>query len=496
MKHLSCVTVFITLHLLVFGTNQATGEEALYNGYQLVDVIPETESQFHALKSVGNHPQIDERHIKNLQGVQLWHESQTVNRPTALLVPSDFSEAFFSYLRDHNLKYEVKHSDFGRYLTNEKQKEEESRKLSLKSGTFNLNMYHSYDEIMGYLNDTAKKHENFVQFGSLGKSFEGREVPFVKIGFPAKAPKKILLLDAGFHANEWNGHASALHFIDRLVSDSALADLLHDIDIYVIPVMNPDGYEYSRTNKGHGWRLTRSGPHGDQKCYGADLNRNWDFHWCTDEFEVLERLAALCICMALESAPGPLLTCQTRLMCDTGLYGAAHAQVPPITPQYCGEKIFSEPEARALQQFMFKNKDLMKGYITLHSYSELIIHPYGCCEDNVTAQYSEDVEYLVSAPPVRFLTAQSFVKRVANKAADAIVEVGGPRYDVGTARETIIYTASGASDDYTKAMGVKFVYTIEIGKEYAVPQEQIESTARQIVAALIVFAREVQAYTG
>lgn len=45
-------------------------------------------------------------------------------------------------------------------------------------------------------------------------------------------------------------------------------------------------------------------------------------------------------------------------------------------------------------------------------------------------------------------------------------------------------------------MGVKFVYTIEIGKEYAVPQEQIESTARQIVAALIVIAREVQAYAG
>ncbi|KAI1692529.1 zinc carboxypeptidase domain-containing protein [Ditylenchus destructor] len=434
MKSLSRVTVFISLYLLVFGLDQAIGEEALYDGYQLLDVIPETESQLHALKSVKNHLESEERHAKDLQGIQLWHESHTVNRPTAILVPSDLSESFFSYLKDHNLKYEVKHSDFGRHLAEEKQKEEKSRELSRKSGTFNLNMYHSYDEIMGYLNDTAKKYENFVQLGSLGKSFEGREVPFVKIGFPAKSPKKIMLLDAGFHANEWNGHVTALHFIDRLVSDSALIDLLHDIDVYVVPVMNPDGYEYSRTKEGYGWRRTRSGPYGDQKCYGVDLNRNWDYHWCTD---------------------GKI--------------------------QYCGEKVFSEPESRALQQFMLKNKVSLKGYVTLHSQAEIIIHPYGCCEGNVTAQYPDDAEDL---------------KRVANKAADAIVEAGGPRYAAGTAQETINYTASGASDDYAKSMGIKFVFTIEIGREKAVPQEQIESTARQVVAALIVFAREVQAYEG
>lgn len=49
--------------------------------------------------------------------------------------------------------------------------------------------------------------------------------------------------------------------------------LLHDIDIYVVPCVNPDGYEITR-NKDRLWRKTLS-RHG--RCFGVDLNRNFPF---------------------------------------------------------------------------------------------------------------------------------------------------------------------------------------------------------------------------
>lgn len=37
-----------------------------------------------------------------------------------------------------------------------------------------------------------------------------------------------------------------MYFIHQLVRPSNAADL-NDVDYYILPVVNPDGYEYSRT---------------------------------------------------------------------------------------------------------------------------------------------------------------------------------------------------------------------------------------------------------
>ena len=67
-------------------------------------------------------------------------------------------------------------------------------------------------------------------------------------------------------------------------ANSTYAQLLTSIDFYIVPMFNPDGYEYTQTND-RLWRKTRSGPHckqglfGKKCCMGVDPNRNWDFHW-------------------------------------------------------------------------------------------------------------------------------------------------------------------------------------------------------------------------
>ena len=47
------------------------------------------------------------------------------------------------------------------------------------------------------------------------------------------------------------------------------------VDWYIAPLLNPDGYEYSHTDD-RMWRKNRSPPPPGSRCYGVDLNRNWD----------------------------------------------------------------------------------------------------------------------------------------------------------------------------------------------------------------------------
>lgn len=57
--------------------------------------------------------------------------------------------------------------------------------------------------------------------------------------------KPVIIIDAAVHAREWVTPPVALYIIDQLVSgvvDTQLTDL---IDWIIIPVANPDGYEYS-----------------------------------------------------------------------------------------------------------------------------------------------------------------------------------------------------------------------------------------------------------
>ena len=86
------------------------------------------------------------------------------------------------------------------------------------------------------------------------------------------------------HAREWISPAVATYLMHELQKDTGL---LNKMDFYVMPVVNPDGYEYSHT-KDRLWRKTRSlqraanitsSTKRQRPCFGVDANRNWDSHW-------------------------------------------------------------------------------------------------------------------------------------------------------------------------------------------------------------------------
>ncbi|KJH45571.1 zinc carboxypeptidase [Dictyocaulus viviparus] len=141
--------------------------------------------------------------------------------------------------------------------------------------------YLSFDDQMSLLFQLGKQFPHFVNVWQIATSSEGRQIYAVKIGYPSYVNKPILWIDAGIHAREWISHSTALNIIWQLIYDSNHRTLIREIDIIVVPNVNPDGYEYSRKSN-RMWRKTRSKSpvsRFSEQCSGVDANRNYPFHF-------------------------------------------------------------------------------------------------------------------------------------------------------------------------------------------------------------------------
>lgn len=100
------------------------------------------------------------------------------------------------------------------------------------------------------MDDLAAKYPNLVTVETLGKSGKGLDMKVIRISTTGGADKSkpVIISDAGIHAREWIAPALALYVITKLVEDVTESDVVDKIDWIIIPLLNPDGYEYSHTN--------------------------------------------------------------------------------------------------------------------------------------------------------------------------------------------------------------------------------------------------------
>lgn len=157
------------------------------------------------------------------------------------------------------------------------------QELGLKKSTDFFNNYQPYDTIVEKLHEWSRKYPHRMSFNSsIGLSYEGRDIPAVKISNSKnQKQKKAIWWNSGQHAREWIGPATVMYLIEKLLTsdDQQVLDWLDKFEFYITPIQNPDGYEYSRTPGHRFWRKNRR--RNDDGSYGVDLNRNWDEHWNT-----------------------------------------------------------------------------------------------------------------------------------------------------------------------------------------------------------------------
>lgn len=110
--------------------------------------------------------------------------------------------------------------------------------------------YFSHEEVNQYLADLVQNYANKIEIFSRASSYEGREIQSVRISPDVQRKKSVrscILIDAGIHAREWITISVALYVIHQLVERDAInSRVLRNFDWIILPLLNPDGYEYSR----------------------------------------------------------------------------------------------------------------------------------------------------------------------------------------------------------------------------------------------------------
>jgi len=282
----------------------------------------------------------------------------------------------------------------------------------------------------------ADTFPNMVTVTVMGQSYEGRDMPMMKISTGGSGTKKAIFVDGGIHAREWVSPATVTWMMSELVERyDDHPEFVDNLDWYFMPVINPDGYEYSHTND-RLWRKSRK-PNGGG-CYGTDMNRNWGFHW-----------------------------------------NEGGSSSNRCSDTYHGGVAWSEIETQVVRDAMLSIGTNTAAYLTYHSYGQYLFTPWG-----YTSDLPDDYNELYA---------------VGIEATNALTALYGTRYTVGSSTN-LLYIASGGSDDWAHATvaeggpNIKYSHCIELRDTgrygFILPASQIIPTAEEMWEAVKVIANK------
>jgi murein tripeptide amidase MpaA len=109
--------------------------------------------------------------------------------------------------------------------------------------------YQRLRDIYEYLDYLERNYSGLVKIQVSGYSYERRPIKTVHISKDVNVKRPYVFIDAGIHAREWLTNCVALYCVQQLVEEyQKNGDLLDHLNWIILPVANPDGYEYTHTN--------------------------------------------------------------------------------------------------------------------------------------------------------------------------------------------------------------------------------------------------------
>lgn len=288
--------------------------------------------------------------------------------------------------------------------------------------------------IVWYLGELATRYPTLASVIQIGTTLEGRIIWGLRIANDATGTNKPGVVYFGAeHSREWVAtHITnffATHLLENYGTEAKVTDLVNNVEFFLIPVFNVDGYLYTWSTDRF-WRKNRryNGLVGGSPSYGVDINRNWGEGW--------------------------------------GLPGAS---TDPNSETYRGSGAFSEPETQVMRDFFLAHPNV-RAQLDIHNYTQLILWPYG-----YTATPPQD---------------QTYYTQIGGDMQSLIKGVHGQDYAMGSVN-TAIYPVSGGSLDWTYAVMDILSYSYEMrpsssaGGGFELPIAEIIPACEELVPAML-----------
>lgn len=308
--------------------------------------------------------------------------------------------------------------------------------------------YRPLETINQWLDLLAQLFPQLLAIEDIGNTYEGRPYKVVHLSVPdddvEHHEKKTIVITGGVHAREWILVSSVLYVIYEMVSlyenSPEEHKVLANLDFLFIPVLNPDGYEYTWTHD-RLWRKNRQQT-PDPNCFGIDIDHLYDFHW----------------------------TRSTDSECGE---------------EYSGNSPFEAYESRIWDEYLnnTNHNHQIYGYIDLHSYAQEILYPYAFS----CAQQPRDEENLIE---------------LAYGISKAIRMLLGKYYDVLPAcldrdSDLLPDLGSGSALDYMYHNKAYWAYQLKLRDSglhgFLLPSKYIEPVGQEIASGLSYFCRFILA---
>ena len=120
------------------------------------------------------------------------------------------------------------------------------RKKSTQKSSYDWYGYYSHLHINDFIDGLACANPGWVKTVSIGRTYEDRDMRVIEIN-KAGPEAPIAWIEAGIHAREWISSATATYIINQLVNNyDENKEIVDNLNIHILPMANPDGYEFSR----------------------------------------------------------------------------------------------------------------------------------------------------------------------------------------------------------------------------------------------------------
>ena len=331
----------------------------------------------------------------------------------------------------HNIKTKITEQNIANYI----ERIDEVRSDARRSGVGGwYSDFKTWPEVNSHLQQLASGAPELATVFEVGTSHEGRTMWGISITAPGDTTnRKRILFNGCQHAREWIAVMVpvyiAEHLIESWYDDPEVQSFLETTEIIIVPIVNPDGYEFTYAAGGDRfWRKNRRNNSGS--CEGVDLNRNWDIDW----------------------------------------NGGDSTSTSTCSDVYVGPSVFSEPETQAMRTLIDSLPNFV-AHIDFHSYSQLILKSWGYTS---TPHPQDDI-----------------IQALGDAMHDAFLSVHGEEYTVGTPGD-ILYYADGTFQDWTTSEGA-FGYTIELrptgSPGFDLPPSEIIPTCEESFSGVLSMLR-------